>query len=375
MSVLTVYFCGTGSHRFDDRNPNFWNGELVATLAANDQGREFAHWVAIDGPGSGNMQNDDLFIENKAYGLSGTLFGAGWEQNVAHALQVIKGRCSWQREKLTEEQYNLLKSAGAPIEDVKKEGSWFWRHYDYGDRGVTQQELQEGIIKLHRKGGPIPSQVNIVGWSRGGISCHMLANAMADDPELSQVPVNIFAIDPVPGINNLQPHRLHLRANVREYVGFYSRDERSKGFACVIPATHPDTRTHIYPLPGRHASLVGNASRDGASDGKHLPEPGLLVRHFAETCLTRWQVNLQKRLALSDKQVADCLNALDRDDARYKAMREHSYTLISESEGDDRRVHQGDLTKPFSYVRGSDLLPETGLDIATWRALEFEPIR
>ncbi|MNT93535.1 hypothetical protein D3C72_2350320 [compost metagenome] len=86
-------------------------------------------------------------------------------------------------------------------------------------------------------------------------------------------------------------------------------------------------------------------------------------------------MNLQKRLALSDKQVADCLNALDRDDARYKAMREHSYTLISESEGDDRRVHQGDLTKPFSYVRGSDLLPSTGLDIATWRALEFEPIR
>lgn len=375
MSVLTVYFCGTGSHRFDDRNPNFWNGELVATLAANDQGREFAHWIAIDGPGSGNMQSDDLFIENKAYGLSGTLFGAGWEQNVAHALQVIKGRCNWQREKLTEEQYNLLKSAGAPIEDVKKEGSWFWRHYDYGDRGVTQQELQEGIIKLHRKGGLIPSQVNIVGWSRGGISCHMLANAMADDPELSHVPVNIFAIDPVPGINNLQPHRLHLRANVREYVGFYSRDERSKGFACVIPATHPDTRTHIYPLPGRHATLVGNASRDGASDGKHLPEPGLLVRHFAETCLRRWQVNLQKRLALSDKQVADYLDALDRDDARYKAMREHSYTLISESEGDDRRVHQGDLTKPFSYVRGSDLLPETGLDIATWRALEFEPIR
>lgn len=375
MSVLTVYFCGTGSHRFDDHNPNFWNGELVATLAANDQGREFADWIAIDGPGSGNMQSDDLFIENQAYGLTGTLFGAGWEQNVDHALQVIKGRCSWQRKKLTEDEYNRLKAAGAPIEDVKKEGSWYWRTYDYGDRGITQQELQEGIIKMHRKGGLIPSQVNIVGWSRGGISCHMLANAMADDPELSKVPVNIFAIDPVPGINNLQKHRLHLRANVREYVGFYSRDERSKGFACVIPAIHPDTRTHIYPLPGRHATLVGNASVDGASDGKHLPEPGLLVRHFAETCLTRWQVNLQKRLALSDQQVAGYLDALDRDDVKFKAMRGHSYTLIGESEGDDRRVHQGDITKPFSYVRGSNLLPEVGLDIGTWRSMDFRPIR
>lgn len=301
MSALTVYFCGTGSHRFDDHNPNYWNGELVATLAANDQGHEFANWIAVDGPGSGNMQSDDLFIENEVYGLTGTLFGAGWEQNVDHALQVIKGRCNWKRNKLTEDEYNRLKSAGVPIEDVKKEGSWYWRTYDYGDRGITQQELQEGIIKMHRKGGVIPSQVNIVGWSRGGISCHMLANAMAADPELSQVPVNIFAIDPVPGANNMQPHRFQLSANVKEYVGFYSRDERSKPFACVIPTTHPDTRVHIYPLPGRHATLVGNASVDGASAGKNLPEPGLLVRHFAETCLMRWQVSLQKCLALSDQ--------------------------------------------------------------------------
>ena len=47
MSVFTAYVCGTGSHRFDAANPNFWNGELVSTLASNDQGREFAHWVAV----------------------------------------------------------------------------------------------------------------------------------------------------------------------------------------------------------------------------------------------------------------------------------------------------------------------------------------
>lgn len=372
MSILTVYFCGTGSHRFDDQNPNFWNGELVATLASNDQSREFANWIAIDGPGSGNLQADDLFIENKEYGLTGTLFGAGWEQNVAHALQVIKGSCTWQREKLTEQDYNRLKSAGVPIEDVKKEGSWFWRQYDYGDRGVTPQQLQEGIIRMHRKDGLIPDQVNIVGWSRGGISAHMLANAMADDPQLAHVPVNIFAIDPVPGINNLQPHRLHLRTNVKEYVGFFSRDERSKGFACVIPSTYPDTRVHIFPLPGRHATLVGNASADGASAGNELPDPGLIVRHFAETCLTRWGVTLQKCLELSEGQVSDYMDAMDRDDARYRAMRKHSYTLLSESEGEHRLVHQGDMRKAFSFVRGAHMAPEEGLDVGSWRSLSFE---
>lgn len=374
MSVFTVYFCGTGSHRFDDQNPNFWNGELVSTLASNDQGREFAHWIAVDGPGSGNLQADDLFIENKAYGLSGTLFGAGWEQNVAHALQVIKGRCSWQREKLNEDDYKRLKAAGVPIEDVKKEGSWFWRTYDYGDRGVTPQQLQEGIIRMYRKDGLIPSQVNIVGWSRGGISCHMLANAMAQDPELADVPVNIFAIDPVPGINNLQAHRLHLAANVKEYVGFFSRDERSKGFACVIPTTHPDTRTHIYPLPGRHATLVGNASADGAGSGKVLPEPGVIVRHFAETCLNRWGASLHKCLELSADAVAEHQAALDRDDVVYEGMRRHSYTLLTESDNGHRFVHQGDVGKPFPYVRGPQLSPQVGLDVGTWRSVSFDDI-
>ncbi|MDT6188007.1 hypothetical protein RRA99_00370, partial [Streptococcus pneumoniae] len=64
----------------------------------------------------------------------------------------------------------------------------------------------------------------------------MLANAMAQDPVLRDIPVNIFAIDPVPGVGNVQQQRVSLTGNVKEYVGFYSRDERSKGFACVVPA-------------------------------------------------------------------------------------------------------------------------------------------
>ncbi|MCY1426106.1 hypothetical protein D9M71_419170 [compost metagenome] len=172
MSILTVYFCGTGSHRFDDKNPNFWNGELVSTLASNDQGKEFAHWVAIDGPGSGNLQADELFIQTKAYGLSGTLFGRGWEENVSHALHIIKGQFSWQRKTLSEQEYKQLKAAGIPIEDVQVSGSWLWRTYSYGERVVTPQQLQEQIIKIFRKDGALPTQVNLVGWSRRGELSH-----------------------------------------------------------------------------------------------------------------------------------------------------------------------------------------------------------
>lgn len=60
MTVLTVYLCGTGASSFDNNNPVYWQGELVSTLAHNNLDREFAQWFIVDGPGSGNLQEDDL---------------------------------------------------------------------------------------------------------------------------------------------------------------------------------------------------------------------------------------------------------------------------------------------------------------------------
>jgi len=375
MSVFTAYFCGTGSHRFDDANPNFWNGELVSTLASNDQGREFAHWIAVDGPGSGNLQDDNLFVEPGGYfNWTGQLFGRGWEENVNHVLQVIKGESSWQRTKLSKEEYERLRGAGVPIPEVSSTASWFWRTYDYGDRHPTPQALQEGIISMFRK-PRIPTQVNLVGWSRGGISCHMLANAMAKDPVLQNVPVNIFAIDPVPGVGNVQAERIALAENVREYVGFYSRDERSKGFACVIPSVASGTQICIYPMPGRHATLVGNASVDGASDGTVLKEPGLIVRHFAEVCLTRWGVQLGRQLALNDSQLMKCHQAMAAAEAQYQAMRVKSYTVLTEGQKHDRLVHCGEYRTQFSKVCGDDYDPTEGLALQRWDVSTYKALR
>ncbi|WP_237883503.1 hypothetical protein [Pseudomonas sp. PGPR40] len=361
MTILTIFFCGTGSTKFDDTHANYWDGELVSTLASHHLGREFAEWIVVDGPGSGNLQADDLFTKSKEYGLSGTLFGKGWEQNVEHAMNIVKGQCSWQREQLTEEEYNRLKAAGIPIEDVKVEGSWFWRKYNYGDRSVTQQALQEQIIKTFRKGGVIPTQVNLVGWSRGGISCHMLANAMFKDSELKNIPVNIFAIDPVPGIGNFQDDKVKLGANVKEYVGFYARDERSKGFSCVIPQTATGTKTHIYPIPGRHATLVGNASLNGVSGPKVLAEPGRFVRHFAEVCLKRWGVQLDKSLNRTQADLTNLGKAMVVNEAKYRLMHNYSYTYFTELDQGERYVSLGGQGVNFSAVKGTIYTPATGL--------------
>ncbi|MBJ2116852.1 MULTISPECIES: hypothetical protein [Proteus] len=362
MTVLTVYLCGTGSNSFDNNNPTFWQGELVSTLAQNNQGREFAQWFIVDGPGSGNLQEDDLWVESPNYSdIKGSLFGSGWEENVNHALCLMKGHFDWQREKLTEQQYNQLKKAGIPIEDVKVTGSFLWRKYDYGDRHVTQQQLQQQIIRIFRKDGIIPTQVNLVGWSRGGITCHMLANAMLADPQLKDIPVNIFAIDPVPGPLNFQPEKVSLGKNVKEYVGFYARDERSKGFTCVIPTVAADTKMHIFPISGRHATLVGNASIDGSEGENALYAPGIVVRHFAEVCLTRWGCDLANKLALTDTQITDYHTDIANDADKYIAMRRKTYSIHESTGKDERKVSLGKEGKAFSEIFGVQYNPSAGL--------------
>ncbi|QPB79999.1 hypothetical protein EHE21_11635 [Proteus sp. GOKU] len=362
MTVLTVYLCGTGSNSFDNNNPTFWQGELVSTLAQNNQGREFAQWFIVDGPGSGNLQEDDLWVESPNYSdIKGSLFGSGWEENVNHALCLMKGNFDWQREKLTEEQYNQLKKAGIPIEDVKVTGSFLWRKYDYGDRQVTQQQLQQQIIRIFRKDGIIPTQVNLVGWSRGGITCHMLANAMLADSQLKDIPVNIFAIDPVPGPLNFQPEKVTLGKNVKEYVGFYAKDERSKGFTCVIPTVAADTKMHIFPISGRHATLVGNASIDGSEGENALYAPGLVVRHFAEVCLTRWGCDLANKLALTDAQITGYHTDIANDVDKYTAMRRKTYSIHESTGKDERKVSLGKEGKAFSEIVGVQYNPSVGL--------------
>ncbi|WP_342601456.1 hypothetical protein AAFQ97_10110 [Proteus terrae] len=362
MTVLTVYLCGTGSNSFDNNNPTFWQGELVSTLAQNNQGREFAQWFIVDGPGSGNLQEDDLWVESPNYSdIKGSLFGSGWEENVNHALCLMKGNFDWQREKLTEEQYNQLKKAGIAIEDVKVTGSFLWRKYDYGDRHVTQQQLQQQIIRIFRKDGIIPTQVNLVGWSRGGITCHMLANAMLADSQLKDIPVNIFAIDPVPGPLNFQPEKVTLGKNVKEYVGFYAKDERSKGFTCVIPTVAADTKMHIFPISGRHATLVGNASIDGSEGENALYAPGLVVRHFAEVCLTRWGCDLANKLALTDTQITGYHTDIANDADKYTAMRRKTYSIYESTGKDERKVSLGKEGKAFSEIVGVQYNPSVGL--------------
>ncbi len=336
MAVFTVFFCGTGSNSFDFGNKDYHSGELVSTLARNCGGMEFVDWILADGPGSGNYQEDEKFVTPGYYSQSrGIAFGTGWEENVSHALAMIHGEAKWSRTQLTELSYRVLKEAEIPIGDATT--NWRGKVTAYPDRPVTQQQLQMQKIKIFRKNKPV-TQINAIGWSRGAVTTHMFANALANDVELKGIPINIIAVDPVPGTGNFQLHRTTIPKNVREYVAFYARDERSAGFAPTLPSISSSVRATIYSLPGRHATLVGNAGNYIGGNGTNtFYGPGKVVRMLSEKYLTDWGTALNNRLAYSELEMLVCYDEMIAQKSQYETLRSTVYTT-QKGQMDDRDV-------------------------------------
>lgn len=279
--ILTIYNCGTSFNR--DAGTALGPGkagELIAGLYdrsaapdVNDSGRlglaSYEYKLIHDGPGSapgefGRWETDARgrreFVEHEASeskaktpGLgkgsgslkraaqvaAGVAWGSGWEANVANAVKVVDA--------------------------------------------------------LEHK----PEVVNMAGWSRGGITCHMIANELhARWPE---IPVNIFAVDPVPGGLHAfhGAKRLGISDNVAHYCGVFAEHDRKLAFrAAVVDGSDDESqKIRFYLMPGVHATPV-------------LGAPGLhgvrvivdfLAGNFLEACGT----SFTRRIHLSAQQICE----------------------------------------------------------------------
>jgi hypothetical protein len=100
--------------------------------------------------------------------------------------------------------------------------------------------------------------LNMCGWSRGGITCIKIANALNADPVTRTIPVNIFAIDPVPGgscINNHMWRSITMTPNIRICNVVLSQHDRRSLFAPYYPEVlGPFTDVDI--MPGDHSTIV-----------------------------------------------------------------------------------------------------------------------
>jgi len=269
-AVFSIYNCGTSHNR---QNLD----ETVADLARRTVGAENRDWMINDGPGSSShavgksasLAERSLAAQAKTPGTwnpvtglkkdsffeatRGVISGSGWEDNVAHTMAVLN----------------------ATID--------------------------------------LPRTINMVGWSRGAITCFMIAHALYSDPRTNGIEVNIFAFDPVPGPGNFDdPDKVTLPGNVRRYAAVVQEDERRKIFRpTLIDADQaPGIKTRFYYMPGGHSTEVFRTKSEVA----------LIAAYLAHHFLQKHGTQLQNSIQLTPRDMCELYAKVRIDIAQYQAM-------------------------------------------------------
>ena len=200
--VFTIYNCGTSHNR---QNLD----ETVADTARRTIGAENRDWIINDGPGSSSHH-------------------AGKSATAAERSLAAQAKTP---------------GTSNPVTGME-ESSWFAEL-----RGVTSgfgwEHNVEHTMAVLDATIDVPRTINMVGWSRGAITCFMMAHALYRNPRTSAIDVNIFALDPVPGPGNFHdPDKVTLPANVKHYAAVVEQDERRKIFkpALIDADSVPGTR-------------------------------------------------------------------------------------------------------------------------------------
>jgi len=253
--VFSVYNCGTSHNR---QNLD----ETVADLARRTAGAENRDWMINDGPGSyshhagksataldrrlaaqaktpGTRDPISGLKEGSAFAvIRGVVSGYGWEHNVDHTMAVLNATLD------------------------------------------------------------LPRTINMVGWSRGAITCFMIAHALNENPRTKAIAVNICALDPVPGPGNFHdPEKVTLPANVKNYAAIVQQDERRKIFKPVLidEDDAPGIKTRFYYMPGGHSTGVFRSKN----------EVGLVATFLVHRFLQKHGTRLNNPIGLTTRDLCE----------------------------------------------------------------------
>jgi hypothetical protein len=294
--TLTIYNCGTSSTR--DKGTAIkpgTAGELIASLYdrtkaqdVHDYGRldvaAYNYKLIHDGPGSKPGEY------------------AKWERDPQGVRQLVKYRASDSKARTPGLGSNplLIQKLLQVFKGVVAGSGW--------------EENVDSAMNVIEYLDHKPEVVNMAGWSRGGVTCHMMAHAIQDSwPEIK---VNIFAVDPVPGGS----HKIHSEAqlnipsNVANYFGVLAKHDRKLFFkAAVVAGTGTEGQQRVfYLMPGVHDTVVS-----GAAGLLGVP---VLVEHLAAEFLRRHGTPLEKCIRLTPGQICENYAVTKKNEASYKQL-------------------------------------------------------
>jgi len=291
--TFTIFNHGTMSHR------SRTDGEIIAEFGRAAVGTEYTDYLINDGPGSKSAGDNpmpgtfDPYTRNKEGKSVKGLQDAGFQQG--------------ERKKSLKDPSFMSMRKPSTLEGKALGTGW--------DDNVihsiaTISELQA-----------LPATINMIGWSRGAVTCTMIAYKLAE--VYPQIAVNIFAVDPVAGLGNKgNVDAKTLKANVRNYIAILAMDESRTNFEAqdqsrlIIPET---TNAIFLPFPGRHDTPV----RLNASP----PEAGRMVWLLALRFLTHFGSKLNPGLApgLSGQEICNAYGKIRVKRADYHALRQRWY--------------------------------------------------
>lgn len=241
MSVFTVYCHGTGFNRIKGSASD----ELVAWFHDHHGGTEASLSAA-------SLTRGDYLINE----------GPGHSGNGVAQPQQINPLTGNQKQNLPLGKAirgpsfgdHLVGNTGGPQRLAKIRGTISGQGWDENVIRTVNviQDLKFG------KGQPIDT-VNLVGWSRGAVTCMRITNLM-HEVFADEITCNVFAVDPVAGqdAGKKMADTQVLHANVRNYVGILAMHEMRSTFKPQdwSRVRAPDTTAIFLPMPGVHNAQV-----------------------------------------------------------------------------------------------------------------------
>jgi hypothetical protein len=132
----------------------------------------------------------------------------------------------------------------------------------------------------------LPRTINLVGSSRGAVTCIDIANALYGNPSTRDVDVNIFALDPVLGPASTRKVKLSPRVGL--YRALVQLDEEWFIFPRkVITAQNSNTRIDIIRMPAGHYTAIPKITDVGKIHA-------CLLYEFLEECGTSLDEDLTR---------------------------------------------------------------------------------
>lgn len=305
MTTLTILNPGTGFMRD--------NTDVVGNLSRNMGGLEGRDWIVTAGVAAHDTRRFPRFrallgntpdITRTQPGMLDPITNSGSKANLPLNQQLFPALQKGY-------ELGLVQKGGV--------GSFGLEHNVIRAVWWVQERMREALLNRD----PVPERVNLVGWSRGAVTCFRIAEelhwyghktpGMSRDEHalavrLRMLRVNIFAMDPVPGA--LYAGQMHYYEhviappNVRNCWVVYAEHEARGGMKPLIHSTFdPESRVVRMRMPGPHDQSV--AGDEGSAYKSGLTSVFVIVQSLCHSFLLKNWTRIARPAIKSEKELLE----------------------------------------------------------------------